>query len=105
MVSRGVLVIFGLSLVIVAVQMLLVSRKRMTECSEVKAWVFDEHSGMCLVRLKRFVTSMEKIVSGRSIGEMENHAQCTLRGLAGAIETGCWKKRGGPIDHWIGSAF
>ena len=103
--SRAVLIIFGLILVIVAVQIFFISGSRMAECSEVRAWVFDEDSGMCLVRLKRFVSSIEKIVSGRSISEMENHAQCTLRGLSGAIETGCWKKRGGPIDHWIGGAF
>jgi hypothetical protein len=48
---------------------------------------------------------MEIIVSGRSIGELESRAQCMMRGWVGAIETGCWKRRGGLIAQWIERGF
>ena len=75
------------------------------ECAEVRAWVFDEESGRCLVRLKRTPLSMEVIVSGKSVDEMQTRAQCTLRGWASAIESGCWKKKGGLISQWIERGF
>ena len=75
------------------------------ECAEVRAWVFDEESDRCLVRLKRTTTSMEAIVSGKSVSEMESRAQCTMQGWAGAIEMGCWKRKGGLIARWIERGF
>lgn len=86
-------------------QVLRFSVEERRECAEVRAWVFDEESGRCLVRLKRTAASMEAIVSGKSVGELELRAQCTMRGWSSAIETGCWRKRGGLIAQWIERGF
>jgi hypothetical protein len=75
------------------------------ECAEVRAWVYDEESGRCLVRLKRTRLSMEAIVSGKSLADIQAQAHCTMNGWAPAIQSGCWNKRGGLISQWIERGF
>ena len=98
------LVLFLLSAVSV-LHMLHFSANHSPECAEVRAWVFDDESGRCLVRLKRTLQSMEVIVSGKSVDELQTRAQCTMREWASAIESGCLKKKGGFIAQWIGQGF
>jgi hypothetical protein len=103
--ARGMLAVLCLLSVVSVLHVLRLSVNQVSECHEIKGWVYDEDSGRCLVRLKRASSSMEVIVSGKSIDELETRAQCVMRGWVGAIETGCWKRRGGVIAQWIERGF
>ena len=103
--TRGMVAILCLLSVICVLHVLRFSMDQSPECAEVRAWVFDEDSKRCLVRLKRTPVSMEVIVSGKSVDEMQTRAQCTMRGWASAIEMGCWKKRGGFLARWVERGF
>jgi hypothetical protein len=103
--SHGMKAILFLLCVISILHVLRFSLDQSPECAEVRAWVYDEESGRCLVRLKRTRVSMEVIVSGKSITELQTRAQCTMHGWAPAIESGCWKQRGGFISQWIERGF
>ncbi len=103
--SRSIMAILCLLSVISVLHVLRFSLDQSPECAEIKGWVFDGESERCLVRLKRTPTSMEIIVSGKSVSELESRAQCTMRGLSGSIEMGCWKRRDGLIARWIERGF
>jgi hypothetical protein len=103
--SHGMKSILFLLLTISILQILRFSMDQTPECAEVRAWVFDEGSGRCLVRLKRTPLSMETIVSGVSIADIQARAHCTIQSWASSIESGCWKKRGGLISQWIERGF
>jgi hypothetical protein len=103
--SRPMMMILGMLVLVSVLHVLRFTLDQSPECAEVRAWVFDEESGRCLVRLKKALASMEIIVSGKSIDELQSRAQCTMRGWAGAIEMGCWKRRGGLIAQWIERGF
>ena len=101
----GMLAIVCMLLAISMLHVWRLSVNQFPECAEIRGWVHDEESGRCLVRLKRTSLSMEIIVSGKTIGELESRAQCVMRGWVGAIEPGCWKRRGGVIAQWIERGF
>lgn len=103
--TRSTMVVLCLLSVVSMFQVFRLSVNQSPECHEIRGWVYDDDSGRCLVRLKRFSSSMEIIVSGKSIEDLETRAQCVMRGWVGAIETGCWKRRGGVIAEWISSGF
>ena len=103
--ARGFMAILCVISVITVLHVLRLSVHQVQECAEIRGWVHDEDSGRCLVRLRRTSSSMEVIVSGMSVEELESRAQCAMRGWVGAIETGCWKRRGGLIAQWIERGF
>ena len=91
--SRGMQLIFLLLVVVTVLHVLRVSfDDEAPACAEVRAWVLDERTGRCLVRLKRAFGSMEVIVSGNSVDEMQARAQCTMRRWAPAIESACFTR-------------
>ena len=92
--------------VISVLHVLRFSMDQSPECAEVRGWVFDGETTRCLVRLKRTSASMEVIVSGKTVEELESRAQCTMRVWSGSIESGCWgERRGGLIARWIERGF
>ena len=58
------------------------------ECFNVKAFAMNELTRRCLVRFKRTPESSSySLVSGRTIDELQAHAQCSMPAF---VRTGCW---------------
>jgi hypothetical protein len=90
--ARGIMMVMLCVLSLISVlHVLRLSLLQDRECAEIGGWVYDEDSGRCLVRLRRTSSSMELIVSGKTIEELGTRARCSMRRWAGAIETGCWR--------------
>jgi hypothetical protein len=106
----AIIIIMCLLLSVISVLHVLLLRFSMDqtlECAEVKGWVFDRETARCLVRLKRTSGSMEIIVSGKTVDELESRAQCTMRVWSRLIDSGCWgeQRGGGLIAGWIERGF